>query len=313
MIEFLILSILNIKGFGPKFLFRNEKALRNAEKKCSSVREAITLVLEETKRINKTTLEDIEKGITTASQILDNCKKYSIHPISFLNDHYPQNVLQVSELWPVLYVAGNEQILNEYSVGVIGTKNPDKHGQIISQKITEFSDEEEITLNVMHQKGISAIVKETKDNFLIEVVASGIDQVYLPDNDIFHSDSITVVSPFPPEVTYDDYKYIEACKVLASLSNRVVLIQDTTSDDTRFVLSYFARSEKVLGVIKPIDSAINYPINSGNKLLISDEKEGLISYCRAKDVHKDSVVCDIKIITSKNDYPQFFKEEELPF
>ncbi|NME70431.1 DNA-processing protein DprA [Flammeovirga aprica] len=312
MIEFLILSILNIRGFGPKFLFRNAKALRNAVENTESVREGITLILEETKRINKTTLEDIEKGINVASQILDNCKKYSIQPVSFLNEHYPQNILKVSELWPVLYVAGNQEILNEYSVGVIGTKNPDQHGQIISQKITEYSDEEEITLNIMHQKGVASIVKEAKDTFFVEVVASGIDQVYLPDNDIFHSDFIVVVSPFPPEITYDEYKYIESCKVLASLSNRLVLIQDATSDDTRFVLSYFARSEKTLGVIKPIDSALNYPINAGNKLLITEGKEGLISYCRAKDVHEESVVCDIKIITSKNDYPQFFNEEELP-
>ncbi|KXX70900.1 DNA-processing protein DprA [Flammeovirga sp. SJP92] len=313
MIEFLILSILNIRGFGPKFLFRNAKALSDAEKNTSSVREAITLILEETKRINKTTIEDIEKGIAIASEILDNCKKYSIQPISFLNEHYPQNILKVSELWPVLYVAGNQEILNEYSVGIIGTKNPDQHGQIISQKITEFSDEDEITLNIMHQRGVSSIVKDSKDSFYVEVVSSGIDQVYLPDNDIFHSNLIAVISPFPPEIIYDEYKYIEACKVLASLSNRVVLIQDTTSDDTRFVLSYFSRSERVLGVVKPIATAINYPINAGNKLLVDEGKEGLISYCRAKDVNEESVICDIKIITSKNDYPQFFKEEELPF
>lgn len=313
MIQFIVLSILSIKGFGPKYLFRSSEIILQVSQECTTVREAITKIFEQTKRIHKVPLEDIEKGISLAESILSNCQKYGIQPVTFLEEEYPENIKEVSELWPVLYLIGNKQLLHNYCVGIIGTQNPDNHGQIISQKLAEFTDEEEITLSFLNQKGVSSIVKETKDSFTIEVVSSGIDQVYLPSNEIFHSNLKCVISPFPPETVFDEYKFIEASKLLGSISNRVILVQDSPSDDTRFVISYFSRTERVLGIIQPIASAQKYPINSGNLLLIQEKKEGVIQYCRAKDVNEKSVHCSLTFITSKNDYPQFFKEEELPF
>lgn len=313
MKEFLVLSILSIKGFGPKYLFRSAEIIKGECNSSETVLEAITNIFEKTKRMNKVTLEEIEKGIASAELILDNCKKYNIKPLSFLDEKYPSKVKESSDLWPIIYAIGNTALLSEYNVGVIGSNHPDQHGQIISKKITEFTDEEEITVGIMHQKGVSSIVSTVKDSNVIEVVSSGIDQIYLPSDEVYHSQLRCVISPFAPEILYDDYKFIESCKLLSSISNRIILIQDNASDDTRFVISYFARMPKTLGIVKPIESAQKFPSNAGNMLLIKEGKEGIIQYCKAKDVTDKTIQCSIQIITSKNDYAQFFMEDELPF
>ncbi|MBB6462656.1 DNA-processing protein DprA [Flammeovirga kamogawensis] len=313
MLESLLLSILNIKGFGPKFLFRFKDIIVEKEQESSTVLEAISAIFEATNRINKVSISEIDAGIDKAEKIINNCNELSIEPVSFLDDRFPKNIIDQSELWPIIYCVGNIELLNNYSVGIIGTKNPDEHGKIISNRIGDFCTDYEINLILLQQKGIVEEVMNTFDFTNVEVLASGIDLKYDPLHDIYTDDMKCVVSPFPPGVITDDYKYIEASKVVACLSNRVILIQDSPSDDTRFVLSYFSRMPRTLGIIKPIQSALKYPINSGNLLLINEGREGVIKYCRAKDVNVDTVKCTFKELQSKADYPQFFGEEELPF
>ncbi|AZQ65067.1 hypothetical protein EI427_22900 [Flammeovirga pectinis] len=313
MLESLLLSILNIKGFGPKYLFRYKDIIVEKEQESTTVLEAITAIFEETNRINKVSISEIDEGIDRAEKIIKQCNELSIEPISFLDERFPKNIIEQSELWPIIYGIGNVELLNNYSIGIVGTKIPDEHGKIISNRIGEFCTDYEVNLVLLHQKGVVEEVLNTFDYTHIEVLASGIDLMYNPLDEVYNDDMRCVISPFPPGVITDDYKYIEASKVVACLSNRIILIQDSPSDDTRFVLSYFSRMPRTLGVIKPITSALKYQINSGNVILLSEKIKGVIKYCRAKDVNLDTVRCTFKELQSKSDYPQFFGEEELPF
>ncbi|WP_281615077.1 DNA-processing protein DprA [Flammeovirga sp. SubArs3] len=313
MLDRLLLSILNIKGFGPKFLFRYKDYLIEAENSCETVLEAISFVFEKTNRIQKVALEEINEGINVANKILEDCLSYNIKVLNFLSQDYPQQVAEVTELWPLLYTVGNHKLLNRYSVGIIGTRTPDQVGMKISNRIGEYCTEEEVNLILNQQKGVTIEVLKEFDGTFVGVAASSLDQLYTPDHDIHSATMKCVVSPFSPTVAYDEYRYIEACKVVASLSNRLVLVQDAPNDDTRFVLSYFSRMERILGVILPVNNTLNHPKNAGNRLLIEKGKDGMISYCKAKDVNNKTFKCTIKVLENKNDFPQFFLEEELPF
>ncbi|OHX64029.1 DNA-processing protein DprA [Flammeovirga pacifica] len=309
----IILSFLNIKGYSHKFLFRYEKYLLEAINNTNSVFEGITYILEKTNRILKVSSEEINDAINKAQKIEEVCKEFNIQILSFLHDDFPSSVKEGQNLWSVIYTVGNYKLLQDYSIGIIGTKTPNNHGQIISQRIGNYATEEEITLVLNQQKGVTVEVLKEFDGNMIGIASAGLDTKYSPLDDIHHQQNRCIVSPFQPGVNFDEYRYIEGCKLLACLSNRVILVQDAKSNDTRFVLSYFCRLNRTLGVIEPVESLKNAPINTGNMLILEKTKEGIIEYCNAKDLNDKTFNCEIKVIKTKNDFPQFFKEEELPF
>ncbi|ANQ52667.1 hypothetical protein MY04_5335 [Flammeovirga sp. MY04] len=309
----IILSFLNIKGYSHKFLFRYEKELLEAVNETTSVFEGITYVLEKTNRILKVTSDEINSAIEKAKAIEKKCTNYNIHILNFLDEDFPASVKNNHNLWSVLFTVGNYKLLNEYTVGIIGTTKPDAHGQIVSQRIGTYCTEEEITLVLNQQRGVTVEVLKEFDGTFIGVVSAGLDTKYEPLDDIHHQQNRCVISPFVPGITYDEYRYIEGSKLVGCLSNRVILVQDAASDDTRFVLSYFCRLNRTLGVILPVQSAQKSHINQGNMLVIDNGEEGLITYCKAKDLNSKTFECEIKLLKTKNDFPQFFKEEDIPF
>lgn len=48
---------------------------------------------------------------------------------------YPKNLLRIDEPPKVIYVLGDEKILNDFCIGIVGTRNATKYGEEITKSL----------------------------------------------------------------------------------------------------------------------------------------------------------------------------------
>ena len=93
--------------------------------------------------------ELLEKGVSekdadkiTNIEYKNNIEKYieymqknNIKVINLYNNNYPQKLKQIYDPPIVLYLKGNEKILNEYGLAIVGCRDCTKYGEYVSKKI----------------------------------------------------------------------------------------------------------------------------------------------------------------------------------
>ena len=65
----------------------------------------------------------------------DYMRKNDIKIIDYFNPKYPKNLRQIYDPPITLFVKGNENILNEYGLAIVGCRNCSEYGEYVAKKI----------------------------------------------------------------------------------------------------------------------------------------------------------------------------------
>lgn len=150
-----------------------------------------------------------------------------------INDKlYPSNLRKIKDPPQFLYIEGNKNILNNFSVSVVGSRIHSEYGQKMCEKFTKELVEYNITIISGMAKGIDSIAHNTcieNGGTTIAVLPSGLNNIYPSENKELYYKIIdsggTIISEYDPNSEYDKKKPIERNRIVSGLSIATLVVE----------------------------------------------------------------------------------------
>ncbi len=159
-------------------------------------------VVNELNNITKNKL--LVKHIEYKSHIIDQLNKENINLIFIDDNGYPAKLKESLGLSSprMLFLKGNENLMSETGIGIVGTRNPGNEGKILTQELSKFFLDKKFTIISGFARGIDFIAHKTGLFFsgnTIMVLPYGMKNLEVPKYYNKHLDdgNLLIVSQFP--------------------------------------------------------------------------------------------------------------------
>ncbi len=206
---------------------------------------------------------------------------------------YSKRLLQIKDLPEKLYVQGNEKLLNQDAIAIIGTRNNTRYGEKYASQFARELSKKGICIVSGLAKGIDSIAHinsmEEKGR-TIAVLGSGFNHIYPKENQYLYQKIIEnggcVVTEYPPETPVDKAKFPRRNRIISGLAMGILIIEARYRSGTSITAKHAMNQHKEIFCIPhPIDTSTGYIPN----LLIQNGAQ---------------------LVTSGSDILQYYKEDE---
>ena len=235
-----------------------------------------------------------------------NWLKAPNHTIRTLRcQQYPDEIKELKDAPPLLYIKGDESLLKEPQIAVVGTRKPTPSGQANAKKFSQDIVKAGILINSGMASGIDTVAHETAlaaDSTTVAVIATGPDKIYpaknkpLAEHIAAHG---ALVSEFPVGTTPIRANFPRRNRLISALSLGVVVIEAGIQSGALITARLAAEQGKdvfaVPGSIhNPKAQGCHYLIQQGAKLVQKTEEillelqPQLEQHLRRKEKSKDS-------------------------
>jgi DNA processing protein len=192
---------------------------------------------------------DLDKIESEALVIFESCKKSKIKIIGLYDDKYPKKLKNIDDKPLILYVDGDEELLNhENSIAIVGTRTPTQEGYEVSSIFAEKLSEEDCCI----VSGFASGCDEAAHNGCLQargrtiaVIPSGHLHV-LKNNRVLYNMILinggSIVSELPPTAKAEKHSFIDRNRIIAALSDGIIVIEGGqkggTSHTVKFANAY---------------------------------------------------------------------------
>lgn len=262
------------------------------------------------KQQDSSTIEIVKQE---AEKIINSCNSDEIKLIPISDDNYPQKITQIKNPPPVLFYKGNLD-LTEKTIGVIGTRDPNKTARIIAGRIGKYFSDKGFSIVNGLALGIDREAIQLEDNYhsnTIGIMAGGLN--YNQEKTLLRSTAIEaekildngglLLSEYQSGVKEDTFSVVKSCRLQAAVSDGLILVQSKLNGGSKFTIEAFCELERVLGIVKPIDVESGLPENEANIEIIKNREIGLVKMTGLKQ--EKIKLKNIEIIADKNGYSSF--------
>jgi DNA processing protein len=165
-------------------------------------------------------------------QNLDLANKYGATLIPYTSPDYPKSLLKIEDYPVILYVKGQLEPTDQYSLAVIGTRQASIYGMEMATKISYELAGMGFPIVSGLARGIDTSAHKgslgVKTGRTIAFIGSGLADIYPRENiplagQISHSGA--VISEFPMNTPPDPQNFPQRNRLIAGLSQGVVLIE----------------------------------------------------------------------------------------
>ena len=298
-----IISFSLIKGVGASFMKQNRHLIDNYKDNL----EMLTSIS------NKATFSDLKANKIIVERIVKDCIESNIKIITFLDSDYPQSLLEIKDPPAVLYLKGNHELLSK-SIAIIGTRKSTELGNKIANRVGLYFSKNWAICNGLVE-GIDKNTILINDSILpnvIGVISGGLNFEKTSSkitrelaSKVLLNNGL-LVSENEPNKKEDQFSGSKASRIQAGLSKGLILIQSKIDGGSKYTLKAFSELNRPIGVInfsanEEYNTSVDY---SGNRLLISEKKKGLLEIC---DLKKEDLIKTTAIIAISNndDYINF--------
>lgn len=304
-----IIILTQVKGIGPAFFKKNRSKLIDSNDCVSFIKE-----------INENALSELSVYEIFAEKVLADCKSLGIKPISCLSPEYPKLLLEINDPPAVIYIKGNEMLLNKV-IAIIGTRHSTPLGNIIAERLGEHFSQNYAICNGLVE-GIdehSVYYKGRITSKAIGIISGGLNYPKTCSkahakviDDVLNAGGL-IVSEFPPQQPEDKYSGSKASRIQAALSQGLILVQSRIDGGSKYTLASFSKLPRVLGVIHfPASEEYQSKEFEANRVIISEQKEGIAKFIGLKTTKKIGLSSVIPI-QGKVDYDKFSSKIEETF
>ena len=279
MKELLILTLLNIKGFGNskvKYLFENSE---NYDYNKSD--DILDLIKHNSKNKKVVpTKDEIEISLERAQRIVDKCDINNIKLIQPQSKYYPKNLKDIGGMPMILYSYGNTNLLKNSSnlISIIGTRKPSVEAVKLGKNLTnKFLEKDFVVVSglALGCDSIAHSVCVEKNKPTIAVLPSGFEKITPLVNKVLSQDIIEqeglLLSEYEPSLPATKNKYIERNRIITGISRGTCVIQCSIKGGTMESVKLAQKQKRPIGVldfsfskIKDIYQGNNYLINNIN-------------------------------------------------
>lgn len=201
--------------------------------------------------------------------------------------YFPPKLNELEKCPKELFVLGDEKILLENSLGVIGSRNCSCIGKEVAQKICLDLSESNVVIVSGFAKGIDTIAHKaclSNKKKTIAVLGSGHGRIYPSENrkiiDKILMYGGAIVSEYPFDYPALPKNFIERNRIIAALSEGVVLIEAKKNSGSLHTIKYARELNRKIFVVP---GRVNDEMYEGsNEVLVN----GAFCICNSKDIAK---------------------------
>lgn len=165
-------------------------------------------------------------------RIVERMQKENVHWLTYLDDDYPEQLLEICDYPHVLFFKGSIDALRSNGIAVVGTRRPTRYGAKVAQDFAnEFSKASVVVISGL-ARGIDGIAhKACVDNnsATVAVFACGLDICYPAEHrglaEAILENGGALVSEYPLGTKPLQYHFPERNRIISGLSRAVFLPQ----------------------------------------------------------------------------------------
>lgn len=161
------------------------------------------------------------------------------------DDTFPDKLKREDLKIKQIYVEGNEKILNDFGIAVIGSRNSSKEGEKITQEFVEQLCDKEINIISGLAKGIDSKAHKTciiNKGKTIAVIGSGHNYIYPKENKKLFEEIIkqggAIISEYPPETEPKSSNFPQRNRIISGLSDGIIVIEGKYRSGTTITADY---------------------------------------------------------------------------
>lgn len=151
-----------------------------------------------------------------------------IEIISKDSPYFPKNLLKLSDCPDILFTIGNKEILNSFSVSIVGTRNSSTQGNEIAFDMSQNLSSNNIVIVSGMASGIDTQAHLGAIN-TIAIVACGFSHLFAKSNlEIINSiinSGGAIISEYFPNTPPQKYTFLNRNRLIAAISNATLVIE----------------------------------------------------------------------------------------
>ncbi|MBP1531902.1 MAG: DNA-processing protein DprA [Alphaproteobacteria bacterium] len=214
-----ILQLIGTDGIGPVSFY-------NYVKKGGNVKNALELLRQKGKTIysRQSAYDEIEKA-----------EKLKVRILTYADKEYPQNLLQLNDAPPVLYVYGNVELLNyQPAISIVGVRSASINGRKIASRIAYDLTQNNVLVVSGMARGIDAaahkgaLYAQNQQGATVAVLGTGVDEIYPLENMELYNDICrqgAVISEFALGTKAQVQNFPRRNRIIAALSSGTLVVE----------------------------------------------------------------------------------------
>lgn len=243
-----------IQGLGPIKTKQLLETYKTPEKIWSLSKEELI----KTKGIGEKIAEEILKKEyrENLSQYVQYMKKYNIGIITIEQKEYPEKLRHIYDAPAILYYKGNKELLNKYSIGMVGCRQCTEYGKQVSIELSSQLAKQDICVISGMARGIDSYSHMgciNSNGKTIAVLANGLDQVYPIENkelykQILEKDGL-ILSEYVIGTKPNKLNFPARNRIISGLSNGIVVVEAKQKSGTLITVDFALEQGKDVFVI----------------------------------------------------------------
>lgn len=207
--------------------------------------------------------------------------------------NYPKRLAQIQNPPEKLYVEGDETLLNQEAIAIVGTRNCTRYGEKCASKFARELSKKGICIVSGLARGIDSVAhinSMEEEGKTIAVLGSGFNHIYPEENQYLYGKIIEnggcIVTEYPPETPVDKARFPKRNRIISGLAMGVLVIEARYRSGTSITAKHaISQHKEVFCIPHPLDTPTGYIPN----LLIQQGAQ---------------------LVTSGSDILQYYNEEE---
>lgn len=195
--------------------------------------EKISTILNEKKAIK------IKNVIDKIDDYIYEMKKNEISFISLKDEKFPKKLLDVEQPCYGFFYKGNIDLINTFSISIIGSRKPTTYGTYVANKFSSELVKYGITIISGLASGIDTIAHKGATNNngkTIAVLGTAIDNIYPSNNKKYSEEMLSkgnlIISEFPLGSKTYPYNFVQRNRLISGLSSGLLVVEASEKSGT---------------------------------------------------------------------------------
>lgn len=182
-----------------------------------------------------------------------NNKNFDVKVIYGNDSYFPKRLLEIKDSPKKLYVIGNEKLLNNFCIAIIGSRNCTEYGSKQAHEIANKLSEIGITIVSGLAKGIDSVSHKSSisnDGKTIAVLANGFNNIYPKENiELFNNIILNngcVISEYDLNICATSDKFPKRNRIISGISVGTLMVESAKKSGSNITARYTIEQGKKL-------------------------------------------------------------------
>ena len=186
-----------------------------------------------------------QKNRINLEKYAEYMQKHEIKMITIFDEKYPQNLRNIYDPPVVLYIRGNENIINEFSIAIIGSRVCSNYGIQVAKQFAYNLSKYNINIVSGLAKGIDTYahvgtIQAKKTT--IAVIGSGLDIIYPEENKKLYEEIIknngAIISEYIVGTKPEKLNFPERNRIISGLSKGILVVEANKKSGTFITVDF---------------------------------------------------------------------------